>query len=169
MAVLGRQFTDGTLLGLVLICAVLFGFFLLIYRLFLSPLSKIPGHWLTRISSIPEANALKQNRRAQWITDLFEQSPDTIAIRTGPNSVSFNHPDAVKEIYGMLHRFKQCRYYTNDNSRSWQNRRWIWEKFLVRRVLYHRRIALLHAVEETSCDEATNGCSWLQRPVSPDV
>ena len=107
MAVVGSHSTDGTILGVVLIGAILYGFSLLIYRLFFSPLSKIPGPWLTRISSIPEANALKQNRRAQWITDLFEQAPDVIAIRTGPNSVSFNHPDAVKEIYGMSCKVQQ--------------------------------------------------------------
>ena len=126
MAVGGSQFIDGKLLSFVLICAILYGFSLLIYRLFFSPLSKIPGPWLTRISSIPEANALKQNRRAQWITDLFEQNPDAIAIRTGPNSVSFNHPDAVKEIYGMmaLTHLRITRLMTY--SRSWQNRRWVW-------------------------------------------
>lgn len=110
MAVVGSYFTNGTILSLVLISAVLYGFSLLTYRLFFSPLSKIPGPWLTRISSIPEANALKQNRRAQWITDLFEQDPDAIAIRTGPNSVSFNHPDAVKEIYGMQYTLQFARY-----------------------------------------------------------
>jgi hypothetical protein len=101
MAVVGEHASKGFALGLVLIGVTLFGLGLLIYRLFFSPLSKIPGPWLTRISTIPEANALKENRRAQWITDLFAQNPDAIAIRTSPNSVSFNHPDAVKEIYGM--------------------------------------------------------------------
>lgn len=95
------QIDNGKLLGLGLIAATLYGFSILVYRLFFAPLSKIPGPWLTRISSIPEANALKENRRAQWVTDLFAQNPEATAIRTGPNSVSFNHPDAVKEIYGM--------------------------------------------------------------------
>ena len=71
-----------------------------IYRLFFSPLSKIPGPWLTRISTIPEANALKQSGRVRWIASLFEQNPGAVAIRTGPSSVSFNHPDAIKAIYG---------------------------------------------------------------------
>jgi benzoate 4-monooxygenase len=73
---------------------------LLVYRLFFSPLAKIPGPWLTRISSIQEANALKQNRRAAWVTQLFEENPGSVAVRTGPNSVSFNSPEAVKAIYG---------------------------------------------------------------------
>ena len=101
MAILSRQVENGTLVAIALLSVTLYGFTVLVYRLFFSPLSKIPGPWLTRISSIPEANALKENRRAQWVTDLFTQNSDAIAIRTGPNSVSFNHPDAVKEIYGM--------------------------------------------------------------------
>lgn len=83
--------------------ALLLGCYVLgtvLYRIFLSPLSKIPGPWMTCITSIPEANALKSQRRAQWVTDLFAQNPGSVAIRTGPKSVSFNHPDAVKVIYG---------------------------------------------------------------------
>ena len=101
MAIVGDNASKGLLLGVVLVGVIFYSLSLLIYRLFFSPLSRIPGPWLTRISTIPEANALKQNRRARWITELFEQNPDAIAIRTSPNSVSFNHPDAVKEIYGM--------------------------------------------------------------------
>lgn len=52
------------------------------------------------LCQILEVTALKEARRAQWVTDLFAQYPDSIAVRTGPNSVSFNHPDAVKAIYG---------------------------------------------------------------------
>ncbi|OCT54200.1 benzoate 4-monooxygenase [Cladophialophora carrionii] len=73
---------------------------LLIYRLFFSPMSKIPGPWITRISDVPEANALKDKRRAEWANELFAQYPDSVAVRTRPNAVSFNHPDAVKAIYG---------------------------------------------------------------------
>ncbi|KEF61056.1 uncharacterized protein A1O9_02621 [Exophiala aquamarina CBS 119918] len=73
---------------------------LLTYRLFFSPLSKIPGPWVTRISNVLEANALKDKRRAQWATELFALYPGSAAVRTGPNSVSFNHPEAVKAIYG---------------------------------------------------------------------
>lgn len=82
------------------VSSVLYGLWIFIYRLFLSPLASIPGPFLTRISTIPEANALKANRRAAWVTELFETYSGSVAIRTGPNSVSFNHPDAVKAIYG---------------------------------------------------------------------
>ena len=89
------------LAGLVLIAAALWLVGVLIYRLFFSPLSRLPGPWLTRISTIPEANALKEQRRARWVTELFEQNPEAVAVRTGPNSVSFNSPEAVKAIYGL--------------------------------------------------------------------
>ena len=102
MALLGFENAGRTpLLGLLALAVVVYFLCTLLYRLFLSPLSKIPGPWSTRTTSIPEANALKENRRAQWVTDLFNENPDAVAVRTGPSSVSFNHPDAVKEIYGM--------------------------------------------------------------------
>ncbi|PSN74843.1 cytochrome P450 monooxygenase [Corynespora cassiicola Philippines] len=91
---------NGNALIIVLVASVSYYGCLLIYRLFLSPLAKIPGPPLTRISSIPEGKALKEKRRTQWVASLFQQHPGTVAVRTGPNSVSFNHPDAVKAIYG---------------------------------------------------------------------
>ncbi|KAL2400051.1 Cytochrome P450 monooxygenase [Exophiala dermatitidis] len=83
-----------------LVSIVIYYLSVLVYRLFFSPLSKIPGPWITRISAVPEANALKNQRRTDWVRDLFNQYAGAVAIRTGPNSVSFNHPDAVKAIYG---------------------------------------------------------------------
>ena len=84
----------------IIVLAILYVLSVLVYRLFFSPLSKIPGPWLTKLSTIPEANALKASWRARWVTDLFQQYPEAVAVRTGPHSVSFNHPDAVKAIYG---------------------------------------------------------------------
>jgi benzoate 4-monooxygenase len=92
----------GIILPLVLLTAIAYPLYILIYRLFFSPLSKIPGPWQTRISSFLEVKALKEQRRTQWVSDLFVQNPGAVAVRTGPNSVSFNHPDAVKAIYGSM-------------------------------------------------------------------
>lgn len=100
MALLHFESITLPLISLIVLATTIYSFGSLIYRLFFSPLSKIPGPWQTRISTVPEANALKENRRAQWVTDLFDKYPDAVAVRTGPSSVSFNHPDAVKEIYG---------------------------------------------------------------------
>ena len=71
-----------------------------VYRAFFSPLTKIPGPWMTRVTTALEANALKEHRRSAWLKDLFDERPGAVAVRTGPHSVSFNHPDAVKVIYG---------------------------------------------------------------------
>jgi benzoate 4-monooxygenase len=92
----------GVVLPLALLVAIGYPLYTIFYRLFFSPLSKIPGPWQTRISSILEVNALKEQRRTQWISELFAQNPGAVAVRTGPSSVSFNHPDAVKAIYGKL-------------------------------------------------------------------
>jgi cytochrome P450 len=100
MGLLNTFPSNSLLLPLVALAGILYGVGTLVYQLFFSPLAKIPGPWLTRISSIPEANALKASRRTAWVTELFEQYPDAVAVRTGPKSVSFNHPDAVKAIYG---------------------------------------------------------------------
>ena len=90
-----------TALAVVLVVAIVYFVASLIYQLFFSPLSRIPGPWQTRISSIPEANAIKAQRRTKWINSLFEENPGAVAIRTAPRSVSFNHPDAIKAIYGI--------------------------------------------------------------------
>lgn len=96
--------------GLLLIAAALWLVGTLLYRLFFSPLSRLPGPWLSKISTIPETNALKQQRRARWVTELFGQHPGAVAVRTGPASVSFNSPEAVKAIYGILRALKMITY-----------------------------------------------------------
>lgn len=164
------QSSNGILFLLLVVCFAVYGLSLLIYRSFFSSLSKIPGPWLTRISTVSEANALKKNRRAQWVTDLFEQYPDAVAIRTGPNSVAFNHPDAVKEIYGMFVSSDIGRDWTEASGhRSRQDYRWIWQVILVRCLLNHRRVALLDEVEEKTCNETTNGCTWIQCTISSSL
>ena len=103
MAVINFSNLDrGVAVPLALLIAIAYPLYTLIYRLFFSPLSKIPGPWQTRITSILEVNALKEQRRTRWVGELFEQNPGAVAVRTGPSSVSFNHPDAVKAIYGMF-------------------------------------------------------------------
>lgn len=92
---------QGAVLPLALLAVIAYPLYIVIYRLFFSPLSKIPGPWQTRISSVLEVNALKEQRRTQWVSELFAQHPGAVAVRTGPSSVSFNHPDAVKAIYGL--------------------------------------------------------------------
>lgn len=104
-------FTGTIALDVSLLLAALYPLCVVIYRLLFSPLAKIPGPWLTRISSVPEVQALKRQQRTQWVNNLFAQHPGAVAVRTGPNSVSFNHPDAIKAIYGILqfHLIREAR------------------------------------------------------------
>jgi hypothetical protein len=88
-------------LSLSLLAVIVYPLYILTYRFFFSPLSKISGPKLTRITGLLEVNALKEQRRTQWVGELFARNPGAVAVRTGPSSVSFNHPDAVKAIYGM--------------------------------------------------------------------
>lgn len=92
--------SDNPVIGLLILLAFLIPLGLLVSRLFLSPLARLPGPWLTRISSMPEANALRDQRRTAWVNELFEQHPGAVAVRTAPRSVSFNTLEAVKAIYG---------------------------------------------------------------------
>ncbi|KAH8821390.1 cytochrome P450 monooxygenase [Xylogone sp. PMI_703] len=101
MAVINNRSIDrGEVLALVVVAVVGYTLCSLIYRLFFSPLSKLPGPWLTNLTGVLEVNALKEQRRTKWVGELFEHNPGAVAVRTGPKSVSFNHPDAIKTIYG---------------------------------------------------------------------
>lgn len=102
MAVVGERLGMPSVSWLTILFLLSSSYILLrfVYQLFFSPLNKIPGPFTARFSNIDEANALKAQRRAQWVTDLFAQNPGSVAIRTGPKSVAFNHPAAVKAIYG---------------------------------------------------------------------
>ncbi|KAE8447885.1 hypothetical protein EG329_010114 [Mollisiaceae sp. DMI_Dod_QoI] len=92
--------SGGLFLYLGILAIIVYPIYLTIYRLFFSPLSKIPGPWSTRISGFLEAKALKEQGRTRWVGTLFAENPGAVAVRTSPNSVSFNHPDAIKAIYG---------------------------------------------------------------------
>jgi len=111
MAVISFSNLDrGVAVPLALLIAIAYPLYTLVYRLFFSPLSKIPGPWQTRISSVLEVNALKEQRRTRWVSELFDQNPGAVAVRTGPSSVSFNHPDAVKAIYGTFPNYPLGSY-----------------------------------------------------------
>lgn len=108
MAILDNLATRGEFILFIALAAIIFySISLTVYRLFFSPLSKIPGPWSTRISWILDGKALKEQRRTRWVGDLFAENPGTVAVRTNPNSVSFNHPDAVKAIYGTQSNSKK--------------------------------------------------------------
>lgn len=71
--------------------------YVVIYRLFRSPLSAIPGPRYTAVSGLwLMYNEFSGNRR-QWLHGLhIRHGP---VVRIAPNEVSFANRDAVKEIY----------------------------------------------------------------------
>ncbi|RTE83834.1 hypothetical protein BHE90_001594 [Fusarium euwallaceae] len=70
----------------------------IIYQLFFSPLRKFPGPKLWAVSIIPYVRMHLQGQSHQKILELHQKHGPI--VRIGPNFLSFNHPDAMKEIRG---------------------------------------------------------------------
>lgn len=69
----------------------------LVGRGIVSPISKVPGPWYTRYTSLwIKYQEFTANRR-ESIHDLHEKYGPV--VRLGPNEVSFTSLDAIKEIY----------------------------------------------------------------------
>lgn len=62
-----------------------------------SPLSRVPGPWFTRFTSLPLKWAELNANRTLWIHSLHKRYGPT--VRLAPNEVSFASAAAVKEIY----------------------------------------------------------------------
>ncbi|RSM09375.1 hypothetical protein CEP52_004197 [Fusarium oligoseptatum] len=69
-----------------------------IYQLFFSPLHKFPGPKLWAVSIIPYVRMHLQGQSHKRILELHQKYGPI--VRIGPNFLSFNHPDAMKEIRG---------------------------------------------------------------------
>ncbi|KAK6355034.1 hypothetical protein TWF696_004160 [Orbilia brochopaga] len=85
--------------GLVLVLLLLAGYFIgvTIYRLYLSPLSVVPGPRLAAVTGLWILYRDYKGQRTKVITELH--SVYGTAIRIGPNEVSFTSTTAVKDIY----------------------------------------------------------------------
>lgn len=71
----------------------------LIHRLYIHPLHKIPGPWINAVSRIPFARHLYYGTTAQNVLRLHEKYGDV--VRLSPNEVSFiSGETAWQEIYG---------------------------------------------------------------------
>lgn len=66
-------------------------------RILRSPLSRVPGPWYTRLTSIPLKWAELNASRTLFIHSLHQRYGP--AVRIAPNEVSFSSAAAVKEIY----------------------------------------------------------------------
>ncbi|KAB2568622.1 Averantin hydroxylase [Lasiodiplodia theobromae] len=83
----------------VLACAFpIFIIALIIYRLYLHPLSKYPGPKYAAVSGLVYWYVLVRGDLAHWYHRMHEQYGEV--VRVGPNKLSFINPQAWKDIYG---------------------------------------------------------------------
>ncbi|KAL5404784.1 hypothetical protein PMIN03_008918 [Paraphaeosphaeria minitans] len=87
----------GMLVGAVVLLAILHRAYLAVYRLYLSPLSTIPGPKLWAISSIPyHATTIRGNMHLRLLDFTKKYGP---TVRVSPDHVAFTSPQAFKDIY----------------------------------------------------------------------
>lgn len=81
----------------------------IIHKLFFHPLSRTPGPFLARISSIPSFYHACKGDRHLWIYRNFERYGDR--FRAEPNLVLFNTPRAHADIHGRGANIKRSKFY----------------------------------------------------------
>lgn len=91
----------------VVLCSTLAIYFL--YRLFFAPLSKVPGPWITALTSLYVIYHEFKGDRTVVIDRLHAKYGPV--VRVSPTEVSFNSPDALREIYGIKSSYSKSRFY----------------------------------------------------------
>lgn len=87
---------------------------LLTYRLFLNPLNKFPGPFMTRITNYWYTSKVAGHARAQDVMlDLHEKYGEF--VRIGSCDLSITHPEGVKTIYGLGAKCTKAPWYDNDS------------------------------------------------------
>ncbi|KAF8887241.1 cytochrome P450 [Gymnopilus junonius] len=90
-----------------------------IYNLFLSPLSAIPGPWYYAISDFWMITHVIRLRQCKAVQSLFEQYGPV--VRIGPNKVVFRDLSTMRNVYSV-YKFDKSTYYksllTNDNDHA---------------------------------------------------
>jgi hypothetical protein len=81
----------------------------LIYRLFFSPLSKIPGPKLTAVSQLWLMYHEFKGDRTVQIDKLHSQYGPV--VRVSPGEVSFNNHESLRDIYGIKSTFSKSSFY----------------------------------------------------------
>jgi hypothetical protein len=82
---------------------------LLIYRLFFSPLSKIPGPKLTALTQLWVMYHEFKGDRTVQIDKLHTQYGPV--VRVSPSEVSFNNHQSLRDIYGIKSTFSKSSFY----------------------------------------------------------
>ncbi|KAJ3506033.1 hypothetical protein NLJ89_g7099 [Agrocybe chaxingu] len=106
---------------LIIVASVVFTylFIRIIYNLFLSPLSAIPGPWHYAISDLPLISHVVRLQQCKTVQSLFETYGPV--VRVGPNRVVFRDFSTMRNVYSV-HKFDKSNYYksllTNDNDHA---------------------------------------------------
>ncbi|KAK5461302.1 hypothetical protein LTS15_003365 [Exophiala xenobiotica] len=79
------------------------------YRLFFAPLSKIPGPWITAITSLWVMYHEFRGDRTVTLDQLHAKYGPV--VRVSPTEASFNDGDALKEIYGIKSSYSKSHFY----------------------------------------------------------
>ncbi|KAG5970480.1 hypothetical protein E4U55_001665 [Claviceps digitariae] len=99
----------GTYLGLVVGAVALYTLGLIVYRLFFHPLAKYPGPFLAKMTDGYQLyHAYKGDRHLEFWR--MHQRYGKV-VRFGPNSVSFNSSQALKDIYGFRSNVRKAEFY----------------------------------------------------------
>jgi cytochrome P450 len=90
---------------------IVFSYFasLAVYRLFFHPLSKYPGPWIAKITPWYDVYYAYKGDKHLLFHQLHEQYGDF--VRYGPNTLSINHPAALKAIYGHRSNVRKSDFY----------------------------------------------------------
>jgi len=80
-----------------------------VYNLFFHPLSHIPGPFFSRISSLPSFYHACKGDRHIWLWQQFQFYGSR--VRTAPDLVVFNSPNAYNTIYNYKANVKRSKFY----------------------------------------------------------
>jgi hypothetical protein len=81
----------------------------IVYRLYFSPLSHLPGPPITALSRLWIMYHEFKGDRTVIIDELHQRYGRV--VRIAPDEVSFNSQDAIKDIYGIKSDFSKSSFY----------------------------------------------------------
>lgn len=76
-----------------------------------SPLNKIPGPFLARITNLPLKLAVISGRRIQYVDDLHRKYGPY--VRISPEEIAVNDPQGFKKIHAIGSGFEKTQWYDN--------------------------------------------------------
>lgn len=85
-----------------------YGLIRIIYNIFLSPLSAIPGPWYAAISNLWLMTHVLRFEQCKTIHHLFEKYGPV--VRVGPNKIVFRDLSISRRVYSV-HKFDKSTYY----------------------------------------------------------